>query len=247
MSGGSVLIVGATSPMARYAAEEFGRRGHDLVLAARDTEELSRLASDLRIRTGLSVRTVMFNADDEQGIPGWVNEVWESAGPWAGMVYAIGDMGDQLQMENEPTLGLTVFRRNYTSAAILMGSFGMRLAAQGSGFIVGVGSVAGDRGRRKNYFYGSAKAGFHAFMQGLRSRLVDSGVHVVTIKPGFVDTAMTFGMNGLFLVGDPREVGRRIAKAAFRPRDVVYIPGPWRWIMLIIRNIPERIFKKMSI
>lgn len=247
MTGGSVLIVGATSPMARYAAEEFGRRGHALVLAARDTEELERLASDLRIRTGLSVRTVEFNADDEAGIPGWVENLWETDGPWSGMLWAIGDMGDQLTMENDPSLGLTVFRRNFTAAATLMTAFGMRLATQGSGFIVGVGSVAGDRGRRKNFFYGSAKAGFHAFMQGLRSRLLDSGVHVVTIKPGFVDTSMTFGMKGLFLVGDPKDVGRRIAKAAFRPQDVVYIPGPWRWIMFIIRHIPERIFKRLSV
>ncbi|HEX2114477.1 MAG TPA: SDR family NAD(P)-dependent oxidoreductase, partial [Alphaproteobacteria bacterium] len=108
-------------------------------------------------------------------------------------------------------------------------------------------SVAGDRGRIKNYVYGSAKAGLSAYLQGLRARLFRSGVTVTTVKPGFVDTAMTFGLPGMFLVASPESVARACLAAARRGREEVYVPFFWWGIMTIIRNIPERIFKRLSI
>jgi len=246
VTDGHVLIIGATSPIARYTAEALGKMGYRPVLAARDAEELERLGSDLRIRTGLDVKTVVFDADDVEGIPGWIEEAWEALGPWAGMVWAVGDMGEQTEMESDPLRANAVWNRNLVAPAAAMTAFGMRLAQQEDGFIIGIGSVAGDRGRRKNYSYGAAKAGFHAFMQGLRSRLYDSHVRVITIKPGFVDTSMTFGMKGLFLLGNPRKIGFQIARTLDGKKDVVYLPGPWRWIMFIVRAIPEGIFKKLS-
>jgi len=110
-----------------------------------------------------------------------------------------------------------------------------------------VGSVAGDRGRIGNYVYGAAKAGFHTYLSGLRNRLTKSGGHVVTVKPGFVDTGMTWGLDGMFLVASPDDVARDILKAVNKGRNTVYTPFFWRYIMLIIRHIPEFLFKKMSI
>jgi short-subunit dehydrogenase len=121
------------------------------------------------------------------------------------------------------------------------------LERQESGFIVGISSVAGDRGRQSNYVYGSAKSGLTAFLQGLRNRLYPSGVHVMTVKPGFVDTAMTFGLPGLFLVANPQDVGEKLAASAEKGKDEVYIPGFWRYIMAIIKSIPERLFKTLKL
>ena len=121
------------------------------------------------------------------------------------------------------------------------------LIEERKGTVVGVGSVAGDRGRIGNYVYGAAKAGFHTYLSGLRNRLTRAGAHVVTVKPGFVDTAMTWGIEGMFLVAPPEAVARDILKAVEKRRDVIYTPFFWRYIMLIIRHVPERIFKKMSI
>jgi NAD(P)-dependent dehydrogenase (short-subunit alcohol dehydrogenase family) len=121
------------------------------------------------------------------------------------------------------------------------------LEAQGSGFLAAISSVAGDRGRQSNYVYGSAKGALSLFVQGLRNRLAPAGVRVHTIKPGFVDTPMTFGLPGMFLVADPGEIGEHIAAAIERGADVVYVPGFWRWIMLVIRLIPERVFKRLKL
>jgi short-subunit dehydrogenase len=121
------------------------------------------------------------------------------------------------------------------------------IEARGSGTVIGVGSVAGDRGRIGNYVYGAAKAGFATYLSGLRNRLTRAGGHVVTVKPGFVDTAMTWGLPGMFLVSSPEAVADALLKAVRKRRNVLYTPFFWRYIMLIIRNIPEPIFKKMSI
>ncbi|MBL0932538.1 MAG: SDR family NAD(P)-dependent oxidoreductase [Alphaproteobacteria bacterium] len=136
---------------------------------------------------------------------------------------------------------------NYTGAVLLLQRFAPVFEAQKSGTVIALGSVAGDRGRLKNYVYGSAKAGLHAYLQGLRARLVRSGAHVVTLKPGFVDTAMTWGLPGLFLVASPAAIAKAALTAAAKKRDIVYAPFFWWGIMTIIKHIPERIFKKLNI
>ncbi|MFV2002586.1 MAG: SDR family NAD(P)-dependent oxidoreductase, partial [Paracoccaceae bacterium] len=121
------------------------------------------------------------------------------------------------------------------------------MEARGSGSVVGIGSVAGDRGRVGNYIYGAAKAGFHTCLSGLRVRLARAGVHVLLVKPGFVDTAMTWGLDGMFLVATPQKVAADIMRAVDKRKNVIYTPFFWRYIMLIIRSIPEAVFKKLSV
>ncbi len=136
---------------------------------------------------------------------------------------------------------------NYTGAVSVLHRLAPYLEEQGDGHVVVLSSVAGDRGRLKNYVYGSAKAGLNAYLQGLRARLFRRGVSVTTVKPGFMDTDMTWGIEGMFLVASPDQAARACLKAAGKRRHVVYVPFFWWGIMTIIRHIPEFIFKKMNI
>ena len=142
---------------------------------------------------------------------------------------------------------LNVLNANFTGAAVALGHLANYFEQKASGGIIGIGSVAGDRGRQSNFFYGAAKGGLALFLQGLRNRLTPRGIHVLTVKPGFVDTPMTEELDGLFLVAKPENVANDVVRAYNKKKDVLYTPFFWRWIMLIIRSIPERIFKKLSL
>jgi short-subunit dehydrogenase len=136
---------------------------------------------------------------------------------------------------------------NYVGAVSVLERLAPHLERRKQGLIVGVSSVAGDRGRQSNYFYGSAKAGFSTYFQGLRNRLAKSGVRVLTVKPGFVDTPMTRHLKKGLLFASPETIARGLIKAVRQKRNVVYLPGYWRWIMLVVRSVPEFIFKKMKL
>jgi len=242
----TVLILGATSAIARGAAHAFARRGHGLYLAARDHDELDRLAADLRIRHGVGVRTGLFDADAIDSHAAFFQRVVDECGDVQGMVIAFGYMGDPSAVRRYPE-SIRVITRNFTGAVELLERCADYFAERHQGFLVGISSVAGDRGRQSNYVYGAAKGGLSLYLQGLRNRLAPERVQVITVKPGFVDTAMTFGMPGLFLVASPEFVGEQIARAVDRSRDIVYIPWFWRYIMLIIRHIPEALFKRLKL
>ena len=167
-------------------------------------------------------------------------------GGFSGAVVSFGYMGDQEETESDPQKAEAVISANFTGAASILLHLANHFEDTRSGFLVGISSVAGDRGRQSNYVYGSAKAGLSTFLQGLRSRLYKVGVPVLTVKPGPVDTAMTFGMEGLPMLADPADVAKEIVKASRRRKDVLYVPGPWKWIMLVIRTIPERVFKRLK-
>jgi len=156
-------------------------------------------------------------------------------------------MPQQADIDADPALVLDCIASTYAGALSILHHLATHLEARKAGTVIGIGSVAGDRGRLKNYVYGSAKAGLHTYLAGLRNRLGRSNVHVMTVKLGFVDTGMTWGQPGLFLVASPEAVARRCLVAARKRRDVCYIPAFWLPIMTIIRSIPERIFKRLSI
>jgi short-subunit dehydrogenase len=164
-----------------------------------------------------------------------------------GVVSAIGYLGDQDLAFTDPDEARTILTTNFTGPVILLDELSRLLIEQQKGFIIGIASVAGDRGRQSNFIYGSAKGGFNIYLQGLRNRLFRDNVQVLTVKPGFVDTAMTFGLDGLFLVAQPEEIGENIVQAMEKKKDIVYLPFFWRYIMLIIRSIPELLFKRLSL
>ncbi|MCW9088596.1 MAG: SDR family oxidoreductase [Gammaproteobacteria bacterium] len=244
---GTVLILGASSAIARATAAAFASRGYGLYLAGRDEEELARDAADLAIRHQVPVATGRFDAEAFAQHPAFIEQVVEASGELAGVVVAFGYLGEQSRAAHDWDETLAIIQRNYVGAVSLLNLCANRMEQTGAGFIVGIASVAGDRGRQSNYTYGSAKGAFALYLQGLRNRLAPAGVRVLTVKPGFVDTGMTFGLPGMFLVASPRYVGERIARAVERGRDVLYVPWFWRYIMLIITHIPERIFKRLKL
>ncbi len=242
------IVLGATSAIAREFARAAARGGADVLLAARDLDDASATAADIAIRTGRRCEAVKFDAADTHAhaeLVAWAQEF--AAGVPLSVFLAFGSMPEQAAIDADPSLIGPTVATNFTSAAEILHRLAPVLEAQGTGAIVALGSVAGDRGRLKNYVYGSAKAGLHAYLQGLRARLVRKGVHVVTLKPGFVDTAMTWGLPGMFLVAPPAAIAQAALAAVAKKRDIVYAPLFWWGIMTIIRHIPERIFKKLNI
>jgi len=242
----SVLILGATSAIARATAAAFAAYGADLYLASRDPDELERIAADLRLRHNVEVRHGMFDAEATETHEAFFRKVIEEMPELGGVMLAFGYLGDP-QAARDFSVGAKVIASNFTGAASILSHCADHFEAKKSGFIIGVTSVAGDRGRQSNYVYGAAKGALSLYLQGLRNRLFASGVRVITIKPGFVDTAMTFGLPGLFLVASPQAIGERIVRTLDKSADEVYLPWFWRYIMLIIRHIPEPIFKRMKL
>lgn len=242
-----VLILGATSPIARAVAEEFARAGHSLCLAARDGEETGRIAADLRVRYRIEATAVDFDACDFDGHQQFIDDVEERAGPIAVALLAFGFMGEQEESERDFSRAKKVIDINYTGAVSLSEALAAKMSQRRRGTIIGITSVAGDRGRASNYIYGSAKGAWTLYLQGLRNRLAKDGVDVMTVKLGFVDTRMTFGMETGIPIASPEQVGAAIYAAHLRGVDTFYYPRFWRGIMTVIKSIPERVFKHLSI
>lgn len=240
------LILGAKSDIAGAIARQYAGQGFHLYLAGRKANQsLTADCNDLQIRYNITAQPVEFDA-----------LAYEThAQTWAGLspkpevvICVVGYMPEQSEAEKDPNLALRVMETNYVGCAHFLNFVANDFEAQKSGTIIGVSSVAGDRGRAKNYFYGSAKAGFTAYLSGMRNRLHKSGVHVLTVKPGFVNTKMTehLELKGP-LVAQPEEVGSDVWKAYKKKKNILYTKWVWKYIMLIIRNIPEGKFKKMDI
>ncbi|UWQ94526.1 SDR family oxidoreductase [Rhodobacteraceae bacterium M385] len=240
-----ILILGAASDMARAVARSFAAEGHPIQLAARNVSRLDEDASDLRTRFGVEVTVHEFDALATDSHKAFVEALPTLP---AVAVCAVGTMGTQAESEADPLAAAQVMRANFEGPASILAHLANAMEARGAGTLVGISSVAGDRGRASNYVYGSAKAGFTAFLSGLRNRLAKKGVHVVTVLPGFVNTAMLEGISTPApLTAEPEEVGAAIVKAVKRNTNVIYTRPIWRIVMAVIRNIPEPVFKKTSI
>ncbi|UEM23151.1 SDR family NAD(P)-dependent oxidoreductase [Skermanella mucosa] len=251
MNAPTWLVLGASSSIARAFALEAAAQGSNVILAGRDRADLDRGAADVRIRHDVAVEVVDFDAEVVDTHDVFVKDVTGlSAGFGTGplnVFLAFGLMPDQSAIDADPDKAQSTIMATYAGAVSVLHRLAPILEAQGKGHIVALGSVAGDRGRIKNYVYGSAKAGLHAYLQGLRNRLFRSGVTVTTVKPGFIDTTMTWGMPGLFLVASPQDCARACLRYAAKGAEVRYFPAFWWIIMTIIRSIPEPIFKRLSI
>ncbi|MDU8942945.1 SDR family NAD(P)-dependent oxidoreductase [Ovoidimarina sediminis] len=244
-TGGTWLILGASSAMARALTRKVAEAGAAVFVAGRDAADLEAIAGDCRLRGAAEAAALAFDARDPSGYEAIRRTLEGREGPLNIAVF-VGSMPPQEEIDADPLLIEGVIADSFAGPATLLTLLAPLVEASG-GTVVGVGSVAGDRGRIGNYVYGAAKAGFHTYMSGLRNRLTRAGAHAVTVKPGFVDTAMTWGLPGLFLVAPPEKVADDILSAVRKRRDVIYTPFFWRYIMLIIRSVPERIFKKLSV
>ncbi len=240
------IILGATSSMARAFARSVAQDGAAVLLAGRDMEDMQVFALDLALRGAVLAEAHAIDMRDNTGFAPLIERAQQEEGQISVAVFT-GSMPPQSEIDDNPELIHGIIRDSFTGPAEFLQMIAPEMETRGGGQVVGVGSVAGDRGRIGNYVYGAAKAGFHTYLSGLRNRLNRSGAHVLTVKPGFVDTAMTWTVDGMFLVASPENVARDIRKALRKKRNVIYTPFFWWGIMSIIRSIPEFIFKKLSV
>jgi len=238
------VILGATSALGQAVARDLAARGEALALVARDAGRLERVAADLEVR-GAEVSRHVLDFDDVGAHDGLMDALGEADDYW--LFY--GTLPDQAACEQDWERAAAALHTNFTSAASLLTRAANRLEARGRGSLVVVSSVAGDRGRGSNYVYGAAKGALSLFCQGLRNRLSKHGVQVVTIKPGFIDTPMTADVpkSPAALWATPERVARDMVRARDRGADVRYTPWFWYPIMTIIKGIPERVFKRLSL
>ena len=245
---GTVLIVGATSAIGTAMAHRLAAAGFDLILASRDGDELKRHASDLAIRFGIRAHAATFDARDFGSHADLVtNAQGQTGGGLDGLFLCQGVMPDGEEVAADPEVARTAIETNFSAAVSLIERLGPHFESRGSGWICAVSSVAGDRGRPSNYLYGATKAALSTYLEGLRVRLGRSGIHVVDVRPGFVDTGLTWGRPGLFPVASPERVARDAWRGILRNRRVVYTPWFWKWIMAAIRWIPDPIFRRLDL
>lgn len=245
MSAGPVLILGARSDIGTAIARAYAAEGHAVQLAARNVDTLEPERNDIALRHGTDVTLHEFDALDYDSHDAFLDSLPTLPDI---VVCAVGYMGEQAENEADMPAARLVMRSNFEGPANLLALLANRFETRGSGTLIGISSVAGDRGRATNYVYGSAKAGFTAFLSGLRNRLAKKGVHVMTVKPGFVATKMTEAMDlPEKLTADPDKLAHAVLRAAKSRRNTIYVKPVWWLVMLIIRNIPEAIFKKLSI
>lgn len=242
-----VLIIGATSAIAEATARGFASRGDSLYLLARNGERLHSLASDLRVHGAAVVHHAVFEANALDLHAQLLTQAIEALGGLDAVLIAHGTLSDQHACEQSVELTLHELQTNALSVIALLTRLANYFETQGHGSIAVIGSVAGDRGRQSNYVYGTAKGALALFLQGLRNRLQKRGVQVLTIKPGFVDTPMTAAFPKGALWATPNQVAGDILKAIDKRQNTLYTPGFWSLIMLIIRSIPETIFKRLSL
>ena len=242
-----ILIIGANSGMAEAAARVWAKRGDKLYLLGRNEERLAALSADLAIRGAVVAGHASFDANALGQHAALLRQATQALGGLDVALVAHGTLPDQAKAQNDMAYALHEISTNALSVVNLCSLLANTLEAQGSGTLAVISSVAGERGRQSNYVYGSAKAMVTVFTQGLRNRLFKSGVSVVTLKPGFVATAMTAHLPQGPLFASADKAGRCIVCAVDRKKNVAYVPGFWALIMFVIRSIPESIFKKLKL
>jgi hypothetical protein len=242
---GYVLIIGAKSDIAKAVAKIYAENGYNLYLAARKSSELHNFANDIKIRNQKDVKCIDLDILNYVSHQSFYNSLEEKP---IGVISVVGYLGEQEKAQNDFEEAQKIMDTNYTGVVSILNIVANDFEKNKNGFIVGISSVAGDRGRKSNFIYGSAKAAFTTYLSGLRNRLFSSNVQVLTVKPGFVATKMTEGLDlPKKLTAQPEEVAQDIFKAQQTGKDVLYTKWFWRWIMFIIKNVPEFQFKKMSI
>jgi short-subunit dehydrogenase len=241
----SILILGARSDIAKAIAYKFAESGYDIQLAARNIKNMSMVKSDIKLRLSVAVSLHEFDVLNLDGYTRFIKSLPQLPNI---AVCAIGFMGDQNESEMNLQSATKVMRSNFEGPASIFALLANLFEKRGSGVLVGISSVAGNRGRAKNYVYGSAKAGYTSFLSGLRNRLDKKGIRVISVLPGYVETKMTEGIKlPKLITAHTDEVANSILKEIGGKKDVIYIRSIWRIIMFIICLIPEKIFKKLNI
>jgi decaprenylphospho-beta-D-erythro-pentofuranosid-2-ulose 2-reductase len=244
----SVLVLGGGSDIALATVRDLvRRRARTVVLAARDPARLQGAADVLRAAGATTVETMAFDARDTASHDAFVSDVFERVGDIDLALLAFGVLGDQEEAEHDGRAAVDIAEVNYVGSVSVAVPIAQRMRTQGHGTIVALSSVAGERARRSNFVYGSSKAGMDAFFQGLGDSLVGSGVRVMIVRPGFVHTKMTDGMDAAPLSTTPEAVAAAIVKGLARGRETVWVPSTLRYVMSVLRHVPRPVFRKLPI
>ncbi len=242
-----ILALGATSAIAEATLRLFAVHGARFFLVARNPEKLAAVAADLKTRGASAVATHCMDLDDTTAHPVMLEAAAESLGVIDMALLAHGVLGDQEQAEKSYLAAEAILGTNFLAPVSLITWLANYFEASHQGTLAVISSVAGDRGRKSNYVYGASKGALTIFLDGVRNRIDRAGVHVLTIKPGFVATPMTAQLPQGPLFAQPSKVAAGIVSAIKKRKDVVYVPAFWAIIMLIIRMIPRPIFKKLNV
>lgn len=243
----NMLIIGGTSAIAQATARHFAADGARFVLVGRDDDKLKAVAADLTARGAHLAQPYLLDMNEFEGHAALWQFARETLGHVDSVLIAHGTLGDQAASAADVETTMQEIRTNFLSVAAFLTHIAPAFERQKKGNITVISSVAGDRGRASNYVYGSAMAGKTAFVSGLRNRLAKSRVSVLTVKPGPTQTPMTAHLPGAGGMADVDQVGKDIYRAMKNGRNVIYTPWKWRWIMAIIRLLPETVFKRLRI
>jgi short-subunit dehydrogenase len=246
-AGKKILVLGATSGIAEATCRIWAAQGASLFLVARNPDKLAAVAADLKTRGASYVDTAVVDLDDTSQHASLLTHGINSLGGMDVAYLAHGILGDQARAEQDFEVAAHILHTNLISAVSLLTWLANYCVQRHSGVLAVISSVAGDRGRKSNYLYGASKAGLSAFLGGLRNRIDREGVTVLNIKPGPVRTAMTTSMKGSEKFADVNKVAQSIVSAIDARKDNLYVPFQWQPIMFVIRNIPDRIFKKLNL
>jgi len=244
----SVLVLGGGSDIALSTVRELvKRRARTVVLAAREPESLKGVADELRAAGATTVETLAFDARDTASHDAFVAHVFDRVGDIDLALLAFGVLGDQEEAEHDGRAAVDIAEVNYVGSVSVTVPIAQRMRTQGHGTIVALSSVAGERARHSNFVYGSSKAGMDAFFQGLGDSLVGSGVRVMIVRPGFVHTKMTDGMDAAPFSTTPEAVADAIVRGLARNRETVWVPSQMRYVMSVLHHVPRPVFRKLPI
>ena len=241
------MVIGATSAIAEQISRLYAVQGAKVFLVGRNEAKLDLIAKDLQIRGAVSTDSITVDLTDLESHEYIVEQSVKHLGDISHLYIAHGTLPDNEVCEKNPQQAIAEINLNLNSVVSLLLHFTKKFQSQKHGCMVVISSVAGDRGRQSNYIYGAAKGGLSIFLQGLRNRLFADNVHVVTVKPGFVDTPMTASFDKGLLWVSPQKVASLIVRGVTKGRNIIYVPGFWRLIMLVIIHIPEFIFKRLKL
>ena len=243
----NILILGATSAIAKHTARLFAADEHSLYLVARNEDKLNAMKQDMLVRGAKEVNYEKLDLADDKQHAQLIQRITNTMGSIDTVLIAYGTLANQKMSASSYEKTLKELQINCLSVISLLTILANQFETQGSGSIAVISSPSGDRGRQSNYIYGTAKGALSIFLQGLRNRLAKSKVHILTIKPGFVDTPMTKDFKKGFLWVSPEVISKGIYKAIKKKKDIVYLPFFWLFIMLIIKSTPEKIFKHLKL
>jgi short-subunit dehydrogenase len=242
-----IAILGATKGMGRSLARSIAERGDTICLLGRDTVDLERSANDLSVRGALGrVACVRCDLEEPGTFAAAMDTARESLGGLDAVIVTAGVFATQDELEADPELAERLLRIDFTNTVLFCEAAKKVLLSEGGGTLCAFSSVAGERGRKPVILYGAAKAGLTHYLEGLDHKHRANGLRVVTVKPGFVKTSMTAGLEPPPFAGEPEAVARRVLKAIDRGTPVVYAPAIWRLVMAVIRALPRAIMRRIS-